>query len=164
MKQTIAILAFSLFAVSAHAVLPQVPQAALCEIELSYDQTPMTNLEQTSQLDIKEVQSLSPQIVSFINQHLQIEQYTTADLDFAAIQKLFTRGGELAYNDLYVIAYNSKSDGATYTEIKSYPGDNPYSLFFDAAGKVVARSEDGSIGLKIGTETVYCWSASQESK
>ena len=156
MKQILAMAAFSIVAVSAHAGLPNVPQAPLCELSVD---TQTSNLDQIGVIDVRTVASVSPEVLSYINQHLQREEYTTADLDLAGIQAFFAK--EEPYNEIYVNSYKVKSSGATFTEVISYPGDNPYSLFFDVTGNIVATADDGDVALKVGDETIYCWSAAK---
>jgi hypothetical protein len=158
MKHIISILAFSLFAVSAQAALPQVPHAALCELNAD-PETIQPDLVVVSELDVLHVTSVSPLLLGFINQHLKLEEYITADLDLAGIQAYFAK--DEPFNELYVISYLVKSTGATFTGVTSYPGDNQYSLYFDASGKVVARAQDGDISLTVGSESIDCWSAAE---
>jgi hypothetical protein len=159
MKKFISILAFSLFAVYAHAALPDVPQAPLCELSADPDTIQQSNLEETNVIDVRNVSAVSATNLSYINQHLQWEEYTTADLDLAGIQAFFAK--EEPYNELYVITYKVKSSGAIFTQVLSYPGDNAYSLFFDVNGKIIANSQDGDVSLKIGDQSIECWSAAQ---
>lgn len=161
MKQMIAILSFSLCAVSAHAALPDVPHAPLCELSADPDTIQQSNLEEINTIDVRNAASVSPTVLSYVNQHLQWEEYTMADLDLAGIQAFFAK--EEPYNELYAITYKVKSSGVTFTQVLSYPGDNAYSLFFDINGNIVANSQDGDVSLKVGNETVYCWSASERS-
>jgi hypothetical protein len=157
MKHIISILAFSFFAVSAQAALPQVPHAALCELNAD-PETIQPDLVVVSELDVLHATSVSPLVLSFINQHLKLE-YITANLDLAGIQTFFAK--EEPFNEVYVISYLVKSTGATFTGVTSYPGDNQYSLYFDASGKVVARAQDGDISLMVGSESIDCWSAAE---
>lgn len=156
MKHIIAIAVLSIFSVSAHAALPHVPHAPLCELSVD---TEVSNLDQVGVIDVRTVASVSPEVLSYINQHLQHEEYTTADLDLVGIQAFFAK--EEPYNEIYVTSYKVKSSGASFTEVRSYPGDNPYSLFFDVTGNIVAVATDGDVALKVGDETIYCWSAAE---
>lgn len=157
MKHIFAIAVLSIFTVSAHAALPNVPQAALCELSADPETIVQSNLEQTNEIDVRKVTTISPVYLSYINQYLQWREYTTTDLDLAGIQATFDK--ETPFDELYVISYKVKSSGATFTQILSYPGDNAYSYFFDVAGNLVANSQDGWITLKVGNETVDCESA-----
>ncbi|MNK94840.1 hypothetical protein D3C87_1150560 [compost metagenome] len=159
MKQIIGILALSIFTVSAHAALPDVPHAALCGLYADPDALVKPDLEETHVIDVRNVTSVSPVVLNYINQHLQREEYTTADLDLAGIQAFFAK--EEPYNEIYVVSYKVKSSGVTFTEVRSYPGDNLYSIIFDAVGNVVADVHDGDVYLKIGTESLACWSVAE---
>lgn len=159
MKHIIAITVFSIFTVSVHAALPDVPHAPLCELSADPETIQQTNLEETNVIDVRKVASVSPVVLSYVNQHLQWEEYTTADLDLAGIQAFFAK--EEPFNELYVITYKVKSSGAIFTQVLSYPGDNAYSLFFDVAGKVIANSQDGDVSLKVGDESIECWSVAE---
>lgn len=156
MKHFISILLISIFAVSAQAALPQVPHAALCEFNA--DPEPVQpDLEEVGKIDVLHATSISPVLLSYINQHLKTEEYIKADLSLSGIKYFFAK--EEPYNELYVVFYKVKSTGATFTGVTSYPGDNQYSLYFDALGNLVARAQDGDVSLSVGSEWIYCWSA-----
>lgn len=108
-------------------------------------------------IDIKQAQSISEFLLKLVNVHLIEEQYTEKVLSFQEVKKLFSNEGEQGYNDLYITAFGSKKTGNLYVEVKSYPGDNPYSLIFNAYdGKVVAKTQDGSVMLITNKGARYC--------
>jgi hypothetical protein len=99
-------------------------------------------------LDIKNINSLTDFQLKLVNQHLIEQEYTPKALSFAEIKALFSKDGEEEYNDLYIITLKFKKTGKSYIEVKSYPGDNPYGLIFEAqTGKLVAMNGDDSISL-----------------
>lgn len=153
MKKFLFIFAVLVSAVSAQASIAALPHAAICE--LNQENENPVDIKGVRKIDIKTATKVPAYVVSFINQHLQKEQYTTSDLTFDQIKQLFAKTGEQGYNDLYVTYYREKS-GVVYTEVKSFPGENAYAMYFDAAGNVVARMADGDIELVIGSETVFC--------
>lgn len=108
-------------------------------------------------IDIKQTQSISEFLLKLVNVHLIEEQYTEKSLSFQEVKKLFSNDGEQGYNDLYITAFGSKKTGNLYVEVKSYPGDNPYALIFNAyEGKVVAKIQDGSVMLVTNKGARYC--------
>lgn len=118
-----------------------------------------------STLDIKEISSLTEAELIMANAHLIGEEYTTANLTFAEIKALFSEGGDQHYNDLYIITFKSNVTGRIYTQVKSYPGDNPYALIFDAKKlKAVAHNGDDSIVLLTDNGSYSCWELSQAGK
>lgn len=121
----------------------------LCEIGMYEEDLKNPQLQEVSSLDINDLTSLPGKILALVNQHLIEREYTAKDLSFAEIKELFTTGEE-AYNDLYIITYQAKHTGAKYLEVKTFPGDNPYSLIFNEQGKLVANTQDGSVSLKVG--------------
>jgi len=121
----------------------------LCEIGMYEEDLKNPQLQQINSLDINDLTSLPNKILDLVNQHLIEREYTPKALSFAEIKELFSTGDE-AYNDLYIITYEAKHTGAKYLEVKTFPGDNPYSLIFNEQGKLVANTQDGSVSLKVG--------------
>ncbi|MGZ3782343.1 MAG: hypothetical protein ACXVCY_16955 [Pseudobdellovibrionaceae bacterium] len=108
-------------------------------------------------IDLKTTDSISDFYLKLVNFHLIKEQYTDKQLSLNEVKALFSPTGEQGYNDLYITKFISKNSGNIYVEVKSYPGDNPYSLIFNGhTGDVVASNEDDSITLTTNKGTVNC--------
>lgn len=112
--------------------------------------------------DIAERQSLTAEELRMINLHLRDVEYTDKDLSAEEIISLFRGEGELAYNDLYIITFQARKSGRIYVQVKTWPGDNPYGLIFDAqTGRTVAHNGDSSITLLTNAGPYSCWSLSK---
>lgn len=159
MKKFIFVL--SLFAVSTSFAKGQKLEnlKELCALEAEHAEDYESTFEELSTLDIKEINSLTAFELNLVNAHLVQEQYTSKALTFAEIKKFFSAEGEQPYNDLYIITFKSKVTGRTYIQVKTWPGDNPYGLIFDAkTGKTLAHNGDDSIVLLTQNGPYSCWS------
>ncbi|WP_347359164.1 hypothetical protein [Bdellovibrio sp.] len=155
------ILILSLFAVSTSFAKGQKLEnlKELCALEAEHEEDYESIFNEQSTLDIKEINSLTAFELGLVNAHLVQEQYTAKDLTFAEIKALFSEGGEQSYNDLHLITFKSKVTGRTYIQVKTWPGDNPYGLIFDAkTGKTLAHNGDDSIVLLTQNGPYSCWS------
>ncbi|WP_374035189.1 hypothetical protein ACES2I_05200 [Bdellovibrio bacteriovorus] len=131
----------------------------LCALDSFHDeeQAYEKNFTETDTLDIRKVQSLSEKELNMVNAYLIGEDFTTQALSFPEIQALFVGDGDLAYNDLHLITFKSNSSGLVYTQILSWPGDNPVGLIFDRlTGKAVAHNSDDSISLLAEKGEIWC--------
>lgn len=148
------------FANTSHQIIKSLQE--LCLLEPQERQEEQDNFEnkfvEVRSLDIKTVDALTDSELKMVNAHLLSEKYVEKVLTFAEAKALFSDGGEQAYNDLYVITFKSNASGRTYVQVKSYPGDNPYGLIFDAkTGKAVAHNSDDSITLLTDNGPYSCW-------
>ncbi|WP_413581658.1 hypothetical protein [Bdellovibrio sp. HCB288] len=128
----------------------------LCALQSSSDDEVYHQAFSETSLYINKAKAVSAVQLKLINQHLLEQEYVTAPLkNLAEVQALFTTGDQ-QYNDLYLITMTSKTSGTVYHEVKSYPGDNPYSLVFSAKGQLVAMNRDQNITLVNGQESFDC--------
>ncbi|MNK08060.1 hypothetical protein D3C87_259840 [compost metagenome] len=141
-----------LLAFNSYSQATQLEHVALCVIEEDEEDTSLV-LQQVSLIDIKAAKNLSPFLLKLVNIHLVKEGYALKAMTFQEIKGLFR--GEAEYDDLYVITLKSNT-GKYYVHVKSWPGDNPYGLFFDMNGELVASMSDGTISLETSAGSVYC--------
>nr|BFD62271.1 hypothetical protein BdHM001_09520 [Bdellovibrio sp. HM001]BFD67809.1 hypothetical protein HAGR004_28310 [Bdellovibrio sp. HAGR004] len=155
------IFVLSLFAVSTSFAKGQKLEnlKELCALEAEHEEDYDNTFAELGTLDIKEINSLTAFELKLVNAHLVQEQYTTKALTFAEIKKFFSEEGEQPFNDLHIITFQSKVTGRTYIQVKTWPGDNPYGLIFDAkTGKTLAHNGDDSIVLLTQNGPYSCWS------
>lgn len=151
MKSALVVFGLLTMAMVANAETNPLPKPSslpveLCQLEA--EDGSEVAYEEVESLDIKKITSLTEFQLNLVNQHLLEREYTSKALSFAEIKALFSKGGQEEYNDLSIITMKFKTTGKLYVEVKSYPGDNPYGLIFEAqTGKLVAMNGDDSIYL-----------------
>ena len=86
-----------------------------------------------------------------------VSEILNSQMNYEQIKAAFTDGGDEEFNDLYMTELVSNLTGKTYVQVLSYPGDNPYGLFFDAqTKKVVGAIEDGDYSILVNGKKTYC--------
>ena len=151
MKSVLVVFGLLTMAMVANAETNPLPKLSslpveLCQLEA--EEGSKVDYEEVESLDIREVKSLTDFQLNLVNQHLLEREYTSQALSFAEIKALFGKGGQEEYNDLAIITMKFNKTSKLYIEVKSYPGDNPYGLIFEAqTGKLVGMNGDDSIYL-----------------
>jgi len=122
--------------------------AELCQLEAGGVPGATGAFTELETLNIKDVVSLTAGQLSFVNQHLLDQEYTSEVLNLADIKALFSGDGEQASNDLFLYTFASAKSGKVYVQVKSWPGENPYAHIFAAeSGVLVALNRDDSVSL-----------------
>lgn len=151
MKLALVVFGLLTMAMIANAETKQLPKPLSLPVELCHleaEEGSEDAYEEVESLDIKQISSLTDFQLNLVNQHLLEREYIPQALSFAEIKALFSKGGQEEYNDLSLITMKFKETGKLYIEVKSYPGDNPYGLIFEAkTGKLVGMNGDDSIYL-----------------
>ena len=139
MKKLILSFAFiSVLSNAAHAANPEdYTHIAVCKIGTKA-------MPDVDTIDLTQAQSVTALQLQMINEYLQFDN---GPLSWKEIRKLMEKGGSLQYDDLYFNTYEVAATGKVYVEVKSYPGDNPYSFIFTPEGELVATNSDDSIDL-----------------
>ncbi|KHD88237.1 MAG: hypothetical protein OM95_10035 [Bdellovibrio sp. ArHS] len=115
----------------------------LCTLELYEESEALFAAEEV--FDIRTATSVSASELEMLNQHMNYISFEEArTYTFAEIQEQFNDSSD----ELYIHKLTSRQTGRVYLEVKSYPGDNPYGLVFDAGtGTLLATNGDDSYTL-----------------
>jgi len=117
----------------------------LCDLETDASDDTFTEIRT---IDIDKTKTLSPFLLKLANEHLIAQGYVKTEQTLPEIKALFGEKGEESFNDLYIVFFISKKTGQKYIQVKTWPGDNPMGLIFEAdSGKLVGHNSDDSISL-----------------
>lgn len=135
------LLAFTALIVLSSAAFAAAPEEfthiAVCKIGTKA-------MPEVDTIDLTTAETVNPLQLGMINEYLQLEG---GPFTWKQIRKMMEKGGSLQYDDLYFNTYAVAATGKVYVEVKSYPGDNPYSFIFTPEGELVATNSDDSIDI-----------------
>lgn len=134
----------------------------LCALEITEEAEVQFTEEKI--FDVKEAKSISAFHLSLINAYYQAyNEDASKTLTFADLKKLFGKGGDESYNDLYIVKFTSKTSGKVYLEVRAYPGDNAVGTVFDAVtGQVVAQNGDDSYSIITANGSFSCYELNKD--
>ncbi|WP_374074850.1 hypothetical protein [Bdellovibrio bacteriovorus] len=158
------ILFISVLMLSKFALAATPANIELCALEIPNESAADAPLTEEIIFDVKKAASISAFHLSLINKYYQAyNEDPKLTLTFAELKKLFGKGGEESYNDLYILKYVSKATGRTYLEVRAYPGDNAVGTVFDGiTGEVLAENGDGSFSLVTSDGYFSCYEVNKD--
>lgn len=136
----------------------------LCALEIPNESAADAPLTEEILFDVKQAKSISDFHLSLINKYYQAyNEDANLTLTFADLKKLFGKGGEESYNDLYILKYVSKASGRVYLEVRAYPGDNAVgTVFHGTTGEVLAENGDGGYSLVTPNGGFSCYEVNKD--
>lgn len=129
----------------------------LCKFERNYEHA---NFIVNSNVDVIMLPSVSGIELKMLDVHMDENDYyddKDALVSFEQIKKDFSGNGLFAkYDWLRLIRFTSRSSGVEYYQIKSMPGENPSSTYFDIRGNFVGSYSDGFVEIQTDFGSVNC--------
>ena len=106
--------------------------------------------------DIKKDQKITEFQLRLVNAYFAKDGITARSLE--ELQSIYAEKGTDENNDLRIIDYSSLTTGRSYSEVVTFPGENPISIIFDAStGQAVAYNNDGTVSIKTAQGEIPCY-------